>query len=42
MLGFVQIEGGEDRPGAGRKLNKDVVRRISRALDRGLVAAQGG
>jgi hypothetical protein len=29
-------------PDAGRKSNKDVLRRISRALDRGLVAAQGG
>ena len=40
VLGFVQIGGGEDRPDAGRKSNRDVLRRISHALDRGLVAAQ--
>jgi hypothetical protein len=28
------------RPGAGRKLSRDVLRRILHALDRGLVAAQ--
>ena len=42
MLGFVQIGGGEGRPDADHKLNRDVLRRISHALDRGLDAARDG
>ena len=40
VLGSAQIGGGEDQPDADRKSSRDVLRRISHALDRGLVAAQ--